>query len=84
MKQYEISRMLEHIQKYRITELHLVPPIVLAMAKNPGIKSGRYDISSVSKTFSCAAPLGAQVSLQYESLWPKGAMNVKQGLASTE
>ncbi|CAG7940902.1 unnamed protein product [Penicillium salamii] len=58
--------------------------IIVAMTKSPAVKSGKYDISSVTKTFSCAAPLGPQSTLQYESLWPKGKMNVKQGLASTE
>ncbi|CAL5866311.1 uncharacterized protein PFLUO_LOCUS518 [Penicillium psychrofluorescens] len=84
MPQYEINRMLENIQKFRITELHLVPPIIVAMTKHSAVKSGKYDISSVTKTFSCAAPLGPEPTLQYESLWPKGHLNVKQGLASTE
>ena len=84
MRQYEINRMLENIERFRITELHLVPPIIVAMTKHPAVKSGKYDISSVTKTFSCAAPLGPEPTLQYESLWPKGHVNVKQGLASTE
>jgi len=84
MRQYEINRMLENIQRFRITELHLVPPIIVAMTKHPAVKNGKYDISSVTKTFSCAAPLGPEPTLQYESLWPKGQVNVKQGLASTE
>ncbi|KAJ5128074.1 hypothetical protein N7448_008853 [Penicillium atrosanguineum] len=81
---YEINRMLENIQKFRITELHLVPPIIVAMTKHSAVKSGKYDISSVTKTFSCAAPLGPEPTFQYESLWPKGHVNIKQGLASTE
>lgn len=84
MRQYEINRMLDSIQRFRITELHLVPPIIVAMTKNPAVRSGEYDISSVTKTFSCAAPLGPQPTLQYEALWPYGQVNVKQGLASTE
>ncbi|KAJ5129827.1 uncharacterized protein N7515_005866 [Penicillium bovifimosum] len=84
MAKYEIHRLLENIQRFRITELHLVPPIIVAMTKNPAVKSGKYDISSITKTFSCAAPLGPEPTLQYESLWPKGQVNVKQGLASTE
>ena len=76
--------MLESIEKYRITELHLVPPIIVAMTKDPAVKSGKYDLSSVTKTFSCAAPLGPEPTFQYESLWPEGQVNIKQGLASTE
>jgi acyl-CoA synthetase (AMP-forming)/AMP-acid ligase II len=39
--------------------LHVVPPIVLALAKNPAIRER--DLSSVRKLFSGAAPLGADV-----------------------
>jgi 4-coumarate--CoA ligase len=84
MKNYDTDQFLSHIQRYKITELHLVPPMIVAMVKHPGLQKGLFDISTVNKTFSCAAPLGAQITLQYESLWPKGHMNVKQGLASSE
>ncbi len=84
MRQFDLDAMLRHIQTYRITELQLVPPIIVAMSKHAGIKSGRFDISSVTKTFSCAAPLGPDATLRYESLWPDGLMNVKQGLAMSE
>jgi 4-coumarate--CoA ligase len=84
MKSYELNRMLEHVQNFKISELHLVPPIVVAMTKHQGIKSGKCDLSSVTKTFSCAAPLGAEVCVQYEALWPEGVMNVKQGFAMSE
>jgi 4-coumarate--CoA ligase len=84
MKTYEINKMLEQIQRFKITELHLVPPIVVALTKHAGIKNGTYDLSSTTKTFSCAAPLGAEICVQYENLWPKGVMNVKQGYAMSE
>ncbi|KAJ6128023.1 hypothetical protein N7471_009240 [Penicillium samsonianum] len=84
MRQYEINRLLENIQRFHITELHLVPPIIVAMTKHSAVKSGKYNISSITKTFSCAAPLGPEPTFQYESLWPQGHVNVKQGLASTE
>ncbi|KAF7629515.1 hypothetical protein AFLA_013229 [Aspergillus flavus NRRL3357] len=48
MRQYEIHCMLESIEKYRITELHLVPPIIVAMTKDPAVKSGKYDLNSES------------------------------------
>src|SRR5262249_37171000 len=44
---------------YRATMLHVVPPVALALAKNPALE-GR-DFSSVRKLFSGAAPLGASV-----------------------
>lgn len=84
MAKYDIEEMLGHIERYKITELHIVPPIVVAMTKNDGIRSGRYDLSSVTKAFSCAAPLGAETTVQFENLWPKGIMNMKQGYAMSE
>lgn len=84
MRQFDLNRMLDHIQRFKITELHLVPPILIGMTKHPRVRSGKYDISTVTKTFSCAAPLGPEPTRQYEALWPKGVMNVKQGLASSE
>ncbi|KAH8884969.1 acetyl-CoA synthetase-like protein [Thozetella sp. PMI_491] len=84
MKQYEINRMMSHIQTFRITELQVVPPIIIAVTKHPKVRDGTYDISSLNRTLSCAAPLGAEVTVQYESLWPAGHMNVQQGLAMSE
>jgi 4-coumarate--CoA ligase len=84
MRQFELDKMLNHIQRFRITELHLVPPIIVGMTKHAGVRSGAFDLSSVTKTFSCAAPLGPEPTRQYEALWPPGVMNVKQGLASSE
>src|SRR5213076_662114 len=44
-------------QQYRITRAFVVPPLVLALAKHPAVD--RYDLSSVSRMMSGAAPLDA-------------------------
>lgn len=84
MRQFEINHFLDAIERYRITELHVVPPIMLAMTKSAAIKSGKVDLSCVRATFSSAAPLGAEVTRQFEQMWPDGSMNVKQGFAMGE
>jgi acyl-CoA synthetase (AMP-forming)/AMP-acid ligase II len=62
MPRFEIDTYLDLVQRHRATMLHVVPPIVLALAKSPAA-SGR-DFSSVRKLFSGAAPLGADVIAQ--------------------
>ncbi|HEX9365607.1 MAG TPA: AMP-binding protein [Vicinamibacterales bacterium] len=59
MPRFEIEAYLDLVERHRATTLHVVPPIVLALAKSPAV-AGR-DLSSVRKLFSGAAPLGADV-----------------------
>jgi acyl-CoA synthetase (AMP-forming)/AMP-acid ligase II len=59
MPRFELGPYLDLVERYRATMLHVVPPIVLALAKSPAA-SGR-DFSTVRKLFSGAAPLGADV-----------------------
>jgi 4-coumarate--CoA ligase len=82
MNKFDFISMLEYIQRYRVTFLTLVPPIVVAMAKSPLTK--KYDLSSVENVGCGAAPLGREISIELENLWPKGHMNVKQGWGMTE
>lgn len=82
MQKYDFKLMLETIQQFRITELQLVPPIAIAMAKSP--LSKQYDLSSVTQAGCGAAPLGAESQREFEKLWPKGKMNMKQGWGMTE
>jgi acyl-CoA synthetase (AMP-forming)/AMP-acid ligase II len=59
MPKFELGPWLDLIERYRATMLHVVPPVVVALAKHPAV-DGR-DFSSVRKLFSGAAPLGADV-----------------------
>jgi 4-coumarate--CoA ligase len=83
MERYNLQHTLECIQKFRITELILVPPIVLAMAKHPSIRNGDYDLSSVKRVLAGAAPLGMEVTQQFEEIW-KGKVRVRQAWGLTE
>jgi 4-coumarate--CoA ligase len=82
MSKFDFIQMLEYTQKYRITFLILVPPVVVAMAKHPITK--KYDLSSVENVGSGAAPLGREVCVELEKLWPNNVINVKQGWGMTE
>ncbi len=59
MPRFELETYLDLVERYRATMLHVVPPVVLALAKSPA--TGGRDYSSVRKLFSGAAPLGADV-----------------------
>jgi 4-coumarate--CoA ligase len=82
MPKFDFIKVLENVQRFQITALTLVPPIVVAMAKHPAVKD--YDLSSVERVGSGAAPLGREVSAELEKLWPPGKINVKQGWGMTE
>lgn len=82
MPKFDFLEMLQNVQKYQITDLTLVPPVVVAMAKHPATR--KFDLSSVRNVGSGAAPLGREVSAEFEKLWPNGQVNVKQGWGMTE
>ncbi len=57
---FDMAQVLGLIQTHKITQLFAVPPIVLGLAKTPILDD--YDVSSLRKIFSGAAPLGAELA----------------------
>ena len=57
MPKFELDAYLDLVERHRATLLHVVPPVVVALAKHPSV--ARRDFSSIRKLFSGAAPLGA-------------------------
>lgn len=82
MPSFDFEKMLQHIQKYRISHIVAVPPIIIALAKHPA--SRKYDLSSVHTVGCGAAPLGLEISDEVAKLWPTGAVVVRQGWGMTE
>ena len=60
MPRFELEQCLATLQKYRVSYAYVVPPIVLALAKSPVVDN--YDLSSVKRLFSGAAPLPPEVA----------------------
>ncbi|KAH6655457.1 AMP-binding enzyme [Truncatella angustata] len=79
---FDFVKMLEYVQKYRITSLTCVPPIVVALAKHPLAR--KYDLSSIESLGSGAAPLTREVAEEAEKLWPSGDVLITQGWGMTE
>ncbi|OAX83903.1 hypothetical protein ACJ72_01734 [Emergomyces africanus] len=82
MARFDFVQMLEAIQRFRITNLTVVPPIAVALAKHPLVK--KYDLSSVVSIGSGAAPLSREISEEVEALFPPGTLYVRQGWGMTE
>jgi acyl-coenzyme A synthetase/AMP-(fatty) acid ligase len=50
-----LVKFLSIVQEYKVQRVHVVPPIVLALAKHPIVD--KYDLSSLKAVVSAAAPL---------------------------
>ncbi|KAK3902630.1 4-coumarate--CoA ligase-like 7 [Staphylotrichum tortipilum] len=83
MGAFSLPKMLEYIERFRITTLPLVPPIVVAIAKNRNLVA-RHDLSSIENMGSGAAPLSREVCEEVESLFPGKDMYIRQGWGMTE
>ncbi|CAL0330361.1 unnamed protein product [Lupinus luteus] len=69
MQRFEIIKVLELVQKHKVTFAPFVPPIILAIAKNPEVE--RYDLSSIRMIMSGAAPLGKELVEAWNAKLPK-------------
>jgi acyl-CoA synthetase (AMP-forming)/AMP-acid ligase II len=79
LPRYEPEAFLATVERYGVTYLFVVPPIVLHLAKLPAVE--RYDLSRVRMLFSGAAPLGE--ALEREASERLGCV-VAQGYGMTE
>lgn len=59
MRKFDFELVLRSVEKYRVTDLWIVPPIVLALAKQSLVK--KFDLSSLKLIGSGAAPLGKEL-----------------------
>ncbi|KIW95444.1 uncharacterized protein Z519_04028 [Cladophialophora bantiana CBS 173.52] len=83
MERFNLADMLNHIQSFKVTELVLVPPMLVAMAKHPSVRDGTCDVSSIRKVLAGAAPIGMEVTQQFEELW-NGRIRVRQAWGMSE
>ncbi|GAB2275154.1 Probable CoA ligase ccl7, variant 2 [Dionaea muscipula] len=79
MARFDLEKLLRTVEKYRVTHLWVVPPIILALTKHCGVK--RYDLSSLKEVGSGAAPLGKEVMVEFAKTVHA---NVIQGYGMTE
>jgi acyl-CoA synthetase (AMP-forming)/AMP-acid ligase II len=82
MPSFNLTKMLSHIQTFKVTHLATVPPILVAIAKVPIVK--RFDLSSVEYLGCGAASLAPEATLKAEAAFPRPDTFVRQGWGMTE
>eukprot|EP00250_Pteridium_aquilinum_P007233 c17001_g1_i1 orf=440-2203(-) len=80
MGKFEIGALLRMVEAERVTVAPLVPPIVLALSKNPLVQN--HDLSSIRILMSGAAPLGKDLEDAFRALVPHAI--IAQGYGMTE
>lgn len=80
MAKFELERVLEAVEKYRVTHLPVVPPVMILLAKHRALK--KYDLSSLKQIASGAAPLGKDVMEESAKNFPH--VDIAQGYGMTE
>jgi 4-coumarate--CoA ligase len=82
MRRFDLEIFLSSIQKFKITEISVVPPIVLTVLASPLTK--KYNLTSVKSTACGAASLGKVHQRQFEVLLAKDAsFNQVWGMTET-
>ena len=56
---FEIEKVVRSVEKYRVTHMFVVPPVMIALAKQSVVR--KYDLWSLRQICSGAAPLGKDV-----------------------
>ena len=79
MSTFVYEDLLQIIQTHKITELQVAPPIVVLLTKHPA--TAKYDLSSITKISSGAAPLSQSLSNACASRFKTA---VRQGWGMTE
>ena len=80
LSKFDGDMFLSAIQNYRINIAHVVPPVVLFLAKHPSVD--KYDTSSIDMIMSGAAPLGGEIVKAARDRL--GCRLVRQGYGLTE
>lgn len=79
MKAFVFEEFLRVIETYRITHLHLVPPILVMLSKRP--ETSKYDLSSVTNLGCGAAPMSSELQ---NDCAKRFKLNVSQAWGMTE
>jgi acyl-CoA synthetase (AMP-forming)/AMP-acid ligase II len=79
MPRFELESFLRILEDWRVTRAELVPPIVLALAKDAAVE--RYDLSSLRVVTSAAAPLSQELARRCAE---RLSCRVKQAYGMTE
>ena len=62
MKRFDLERFCQLVEKYQVTRIHVVPPILLQLNKSPITQ--QFDLSTLKVAISAAAPLRSDTEAQ--------------------
>jgi acyl-CoA synthetase (AMP-forming)/AMP-acid ligase II len=79
MDKFQYEDFLSAIEKYKVTQLQVAPPILVMLTKRP--ETARYDLSSLRHVTCGAAPLSRELQVLCEE---KFNLRVTQGYGMTE
>ena len=79
MPRFDLEQFLQLIQDHKVTKGYVVPPILVALAKHPVVD--QYDLSSLVRLTSGAAPLGQELAAAVAA---RLGCEVRQGYGMTE
>lgn len=80
MERFDFVKMLEAVEKFKVTSMPVSPPIVVALAKSDLV--GKYDLSSLRLLGSGGAALGKETSERFMAKFP--TVEISQGYGMTE
>ncbi|XP_058076787.1 probable CoA ligase CCL5 [Magnolia sinica] len=80
MPRFDFVAMLEAIEVHRVSHIPAVPPVILGLVKNT--PRGHYDLSSMRRVGSGAAPLSKEVAEGFRERFPW--VQLRQGYGLTE
>lgn len=82
MRRFEMEEFLQSIERFRVTELSISPPVVVMCLASPLL--ARYDLTSVKSCKSGSAPLGKSHQREFERhLASDGIFNQVWGMTET-
>ncbi|XVF35864.1 hypothetical protein REPUB_Repub19eG0008100 [Reevesia pubescens] len=82
LSKFDMNEMLSAVEKYRVTCLPLVPPILLALVKGADQIRKKYDLSSLQYVVCGGASLSKELINGFMEKFPN--VDIRQGYASTE
>ena len=82
LPKFDMQLYLTSIQKFKISSLYLVPPIIIMMAKNKAALD-KFDLSSIKIIFTGAAPLGKETADELSGQYPNWLIRQGYGLTET-
>ncbi|KAL1362403.1 hypothetical protein AAHE18_03G078700 [Arachis hypogaea] len=80
MEKFEMRAMLELVEKQRVSVVMAVPPLVVALSKNPAVEE--YDLSSIRMVMSGGASLANDIEEAFHSRLARAIL--RQALGMTE